>query len=140
MKKIVTAIGNEILNKKLKMQNDIKVIGNDIQYQDGIFEILEKEIEIDFFIISEKICEKENLKKIIEKIKQINKKIKIIIILENKDEQLENILLTKGANKIIYHNQIEIKDIINIINNIENKYENEKLTKEINDLKNLIIE
>ena len=42
MKKIITAIGDENLNIFLKKQNNVEVIGNDIQYQEGIFEILEK--------------------------------------------------------------------------------------------------
>ena len=38
MKKIITAIGNEILNKKLKKENDFEVIIEDIQYKEGIIE------------------------------------------------------------------------------------------------------
>ena len=51
--KILTAIGNPILNNELKKIEDIEVINNDIQYQEGIFEILEIEKEIDFIIISQ---------------------------------------------------------------------------------------
>lgn len=41
MKKIITAIGNEEINKKLKQINLFNVIGYDIQYQEGILEVLE---------------------------------------------------------------------------------------------------
>ena len=40
MKKIITAIGNEVLNKKLKNKNDFEVIVEDIQYKEGIIEYL----------------------------------------------------------------------------------------------------
>lgn len=141
MKKIITAIGNPILNEKLKIEKNIEVIGNDIQYQEGIFEILEKENYIDFLILSEIISGNFKIEKLIEKIKLINKNIKIIIILENKKEELENILISKGIFKIIYNNQVEIKEIIHFINNVENKNnENEELKQEINNLKKLIIE
>ena len=50
MKKIITAIGNEILNKKLKKENDFEVIIEDIQYKEGIIEYLEKENNIDILI------------------------------------------------------------------------------------------
>ena len=48
MNKIVTAIGNKNINLKLKQEEKIEVIGEDIQYEDGILELLEKEININF--------------------------------------------------------------------------------------------
>lgn len=139
MKKIITAIGNPILNEYLKKEEDIIVIGNDIQYQDGIFELLEKDNNINLIIISEIIIGENTIEKLIEKIKIINKNIKIMIILENKNEELENKLIAKGIIKIFYHNNIEINKFIKFIK--ENKEnENEELKQEINDLKNLILE
>ena len=55
MKKILTAIGNPILNVSLKKENEFEVMAEDIQYQDGIFEFLEKEKNINFLILSELI-------------------------------------------------------------------------------------
>lgn len=139
MKKIITAIGNPILNEELKKEINIEVLANDIQYQEGIFELLEKEKNIDFIILSENIKGENTVDELIEKIKLINKKIKIIIFLETSNEELENILIAKGVYKILYNNQIEIKDLIEIINEIKNN-ENEELKQEINNLKKLIIE
>jgi len=139
MKKIITAIGNPILNEELKKESNIEIIGNDIQYQEGIFEILEKESEVDFLILSELINGKLKIENLVENIKTINRNIKIIIILENKKEELENILIAKGIFKIIYNNQVEIKEIIKLIKENSN-FENEELKKEINNLKKLIIE
>ena len=141
MKKIITAIGNPILIEYLNKEEDIIVIGNDIQYQDGIFELLEKDNNINLIIISEIIIGENTIEKLIEKIKIINKNIKIIIILENKNEELENKLIAKGIIKIFYHNNIEINKFIKFIKeNKENENENEELKQEINDLKNLILE
>ena len=106
MKTVITAIGNPILNIKLNQEKELIVIGNDIQYQEGIFEILEKEKNIDFLILSEIIPGELSAQKLIEKIKLINYNIKIIMILENKNEELENILIAKGTFKILYNNQI----------------------------------
>ena len=36
---IITALNNSNINKKLKEETNFNVIGNDIQYQEGIFEI-----------------------------------------------------------------------------------------------------
>ena len=137
MNKIVTAIGNKNINLKLKQEEKIEVIGEDIQYEDGILELLEKEININFLIISEEIVNKNKLINLIEKIKIINKYIKIILILENKDEELENILFGKGIYKIIYNNQMTITDLIKILNK---KDDEDKLKKEIINLRKLIME
>ena len=138
MNKIVTAIGNKNINLKLKQEEKIKVIGEDIQYEDGILELLEKEININFLIISEEIVNKNKLINLIEKIKLINKYIKIILILENKNEELENILISKGIFKIIYNNQMTITDLIKILNKRDD--DNEELKKELINLRKLIME
>lgn len=137
MNKIVTAIGNKNINLKLKQEEKIEVIGEDIQYEDGILELLEKEININFLIISEEIVKKNKIINLIEEIKIINKYIKIILILENKDEELENILFGKGIYKIIYNNQMTITDLIKILNK---KDDEDELKKEIINLRKLIME
>lgn len=53
MKKIITALGNKELNEELKKQKKFQIISNDIPYQEGVLEILEKERNIEFLILSE---------------------------------------------------------------------------------------
>ena len=139
IKKIITAIGNPILNNELKKLEEFAVIGNDIQYQDGILEILEIDNKINFIILSELIPGEYKIEELIEKINNINNEIKIIIILENKNKIIENKMLEKNIYKIFYNNQIEIKDIISLINENDKmeKYNNE-IRKEINELKEII--
>lgn len=135
MKKIITAIGNEILNKKLKKENDFEVIIEDIQYKEGIIEYLEKESNIDFVIISELLPGNIELKELIEKIKNINSNIEIILFLENKNTELENYLYAKGIYNIFYNNQIEIEEIIKIINN-----KNIEINNELKEIKQMLLE
>ena len=138
MKQIITALGNPLLNNKLSEEKEFKILTKDIQYQDGIFEILEKEEKIDFLILSEILLGENKIENLIEKIQEKNNKIKIIIILENKKEKLENILYLKGIKKIYYNNEVEIEEIISFIKN-ENKEENEKIKNELENLKELLI-
>ena len=135
MKKIITAIGNEILNKELKKENDFEVIIEDIQYKEGIIEYLEKENNIDILIISELLPGNIELKELIEKIKNINSNIEIIIFLENKNTELENYLYAKGIYNIFYNNQIEIEEIIKIINN-----KNIEINNELKEIKQMLLE
>ena len=55
MKRVITAVGNPMLNNELKKENDIEVINSDIQYKEAIIEILQKNNNIHIIVISEKI-------------------------------------------------------------------------------------
>lgn len=138
---IITALDNPVLNNKLKEEKNIQILCKDIQYQDGVLEILEKHKKIDFLIISELLIGKYKIEELIYKIKEKNKFLKIIIILENKKEELENFLYAKGIYKIFYNNEIEIKKIINIIkNDTENNIENNSAKNELEKLKKILLE
>ena len=90
MKKILTAIGNPTLNEKLKNENFIEIKYKDIQYKEAILEILGENKNFDIIIINEILPGEINLIELLKKIKVINEKIKIIIILEKENNYLEN--------------------------------------------------
>ncbi len=135
MKKILTALQNETVNQKLSKYENIKIMANDIQYQEGIIETLEIDSKIDFIIFSELLPGEMKIEELIEKIKQMNEEIKMIIILENKKEELENYLLGKGKIFIFYNNEITIEQLIKII---EEKSNQEILEQELFEIKKLI--
>lgn len=135
MKKIITALQNENVNKKLSEYENIKIMANDIQYQEGIIEILEIEQNIDFIIFSELLPGNMKIEELIEKIKQKNENIKIIIILENKKQELENYLLGKRKIFIFYNNEITIEQLIKVI---EEKTNQEIIEQELLELKKII--
>lgn len=137
MKTVITAIANPIINEKLKKENKIKVIGNDIQYQEGVIETLEKNKEINYIILSDILIGKDTLLNLIKKINLINKNIKILVILTNENKKEYNDLISCGVQKIFYNNKVEIKEIVEIINK-EN--DTDKLLEEINSLKKIILE
>ena len=139
MKKIITAIGNKKLNQKLKEENNFEIIIEDIPYREGIVEVLEQDKDIDFLILSELLPGEIGLKELIEKIKNINANIQIILFLEQKNQELENYLYAKGIYFIFYHNQIKFSEIINLIKN-EKPNTNQQLQKELNELKELLLE
>ena len=59
MKKILTAIGNEMINNNLREIEDIEVKEKDIFYKEGILEYLEKDSDIDIIILSETLLGEE---------------------------------------------------------------------------------
>ena len=140
MKNVITALYNPELNIKLTKEENIKILIKDIQYQEGIFEIIEKNYNIDYLIISELLPGNYKIEDLIDKIIEKNNLIKIILILEEPKEKFENLLYIKGVYKIYYNNKVEINEIINLINNKNNIInENELLKKELNQIK-LILE
>ena len=70
-------------------------------------------------------------------INQSIKNIKIIIILTNENKKEYDNLISIGVKKIFYNNKVEIKEILDIINE-EN--DTDKLIEEINSLKKIILE
>ena len=138
--KIVTALENPKINEKLKQETNFEVIGNDIQYQEGVIEILEKNSNINLIIISELLSGQIGFKKLIEKIKLINKNIEIIAILKNENEETKNYLISKGVFNIFYNNKITNNELINKINTINSDIKENEINEEIKNLKKIILE
>ena len=151
MKKIITAVNNPNLNEELKKEKDVEILFKDIQYKEGIIEILEnKKIEINYIIIDENLPGEIDLNKLIEKILEKNKKIKIIITIkkENKNKiNLDNKKIIKiyyekniNLNKLKNYNNYENLSEENILkNNIENKLINKIINKKIKNNNSKII-
>lgn len=137
--KILTAIGNENLNKILREKSNFEIIENDIFYKEGILEFLEENKNIDILILYEKLSGEINIIELIKKIKIINEKINLFFILENKNEEKEKILKKENIKNIFYEDEININLIIEKIKIIRSN-DNENLIEEINYLKKIINE
>ena len=165
MVKIITALENEHINNKLKKIKDVKIITKDIQYKEGILEILEFVTDIDYILLNNNLEGEISINELVEKIKEINEKIKIILII-NKKEEKNKYIDNKKYYKVFYENEIKenifnnnfylIKSIeknskkINIPvekteRNVEieeyknnKKYKNNEIKKEIKELKKII--
>ena len=138
--KIITALKNPIINKKLKEIKEFEIICNDIQYQDGIIEIMEKNEKIDLAIISEILPGELKINELINKIRKINEKIEIIIILKEKNEKTKNHLISIGIFNIFYNNEITIEELIKIIKEKNNIKKENEINEEIKKLKKIILE
>lgn len=140
--KIITALENENFNKKLKEKYLKNVYGNDIQYQEAVIEIIEKNQDIDLLILSSILPGELNIYEFINLLKYKNSKMEIIIILEKKNVKIEEFIIAKGINNIYYNNSTNLNQIIEKINELENNenYKEKILNKiiEKNKIKYLI--
>ena len=137
---ILNALKNPNINKKLKEKTDFNIIGNDIQYQEGILEMLQKNEEINLIIISELLPGEMDFKELIYKIKNINKNIEIIVFLNSEDEELKNYLIAKGVFNIFKNNEITVEKLIEIINKKNINKKEIEINEEIKELKKIILE
>ena len=135
MIKIITAANNPNLHEELKNENNIKIVGRDIQYKEGILELLENNIEVNYIIIDENLPGEIELNKLIEKILEKNKKITIIILIKKENKNKIN-LNNKNLIKIYYEKDINLDKLKNY-NNLENlSEENNNKNKLIKNNKN----
>ena len=138
--KIVTALENPKINEILKEKTNYNIIETDIQYQEGIIELLEKDNKIDLIIISELLPGNIGFKELIKKIKDINSEIEIVVILENKNNKIKDYLLQNNIKSIFYNNEITIEELIDFIER-KNKTSNElEINREIKILKEIILQ
>lgn len=139
MKKIITAIGNNLLNKKLVNLDKYEIPVKDIQYKEGVLEFLNENPNIDILIISEILEGEIEFKKLITNIIKINRNIEIIVFVEEESKELNHFLYEKGIYKIYKNNQLNIQEMTEILDSKITK-DAEALEKEIKKLKQIIEE
>lgn len=136
--KILTAIGNPYLNEKFKSIDSLMVIGKDVQYQEAVIEILEENLDIDSLIINKELPGDIGFYKLINKIKNIKEDMDIYVFLEEKNEDIENYLMSYQIYKIYYLSEINYDEFIKIFFESKNNVL-VGINKEINDFKKLIL-
>lgn len=83
MKRILTAIGNPMLNNKLKEGEDFELLSEDIQTDNELLEILERE-EVDVLFLCSSVIKNFSVEQFIEMIKRMHENI-LIIFFKNAD-------------------------------------------------------
>lgn len=130
IRSVLTAMGNPKQHQELK-KNNINIVANDIQYKEGILEYLSESIDIGYLILDENLPGEISINELINKIKEKNNRIKIILISQ------QNIDTVRVYKKINQYNIFEIISAINeedpyikqyVAQNIEEQREGKILT------------
>ena len=137
MQKILTAINNPEINRRLKSIKEFNVYENDIQYKEAIIDILEEKNDFDIIILYEKLPGEISIIDLVKKIKIINNEINFIFIFENENKELEKELINENIKTIFYNKKLNFNQFVLEIKN--NKLsEEEKLKKQIENLEKII--
>ena len=116
MKKVMTAINHPVINQYFRNNcSDFIVEYDDIQYQEGLLEILRNSIP-DALVLNEQLPGPFDRRTLIEEIRQIDKYFKIIIIVAKEDREFSKYLSSKGIFDILINDQAEISSLIEAIN------------------------
>lgn len=123
---LLIAVTDNKISQKIKDRFKANIKNKNIEYKEGILEILEDNKNIDIIILSEELPGSIGLEDLITKIKIINKKIKILILTEKNicNSVLENeknieIINKKNYNfnKILKKLEIKNNNIIQVSGN-----------------------
>lgn len=126
------------------MKNEFDLKFFDIQYKEGIIELLNEYSDIDFIIVNDEIPGEYETEKLINDIYKINNKIKIILISKNEYKNvyrklekynfgiIKEIINEKKSNKKIYKKCSDKKELDISKKFEERDTENKSLKKDIN--------
>ena len=114
MKRILTALGNPVLNNELRKYEKYDVISEDLFYREAVIDIAETE-SIDTIVISGVLQGQDDLIEFVTQIKRKNGVARIIIITDEIEDVERNTLMNMGVFDILYDSQVEIPDVIEAI-------------------------
>lgn len=112
MKKILSAVGSDVIKELL---SEYAVI-SDIPYQEGVIEAIKRDF-IDILIVYSNLAGDMDKYMFIEKIREIDSKIEIFVIVDEEDDNYKNYLFKKGIFNIFVNEKTSKEELINAINN-----------------------
>ncbi len=118
MKKVLTAMGNATLNNELKRYLEYELNENDLFYQDAVLDKLAEE-KYDVLVVSALLQGQFEFPDFIDKIKAIDKVVRIIIVTDEISSDLRRKINEEKIVDVFLDSEVEIKDIIDAINREE---------------------
>lgn len=115
MKRVITAINHPVINQYLRDHcPEFTVEYDDIQYQEGLLEVLQKSVP-DALILNERLPGPYDSKVFIERLRQIDRYFRIIIIVSKDDMEFRNFLTSRGILDVLVNDQAELTDLIEAV-------------------------
>lgn len=118
MTKIITALGNPIVNNELKKYEKYDVFCDDLQYQEAVLDVLAND-EPNVIILSGLLQGQFEFCEFVFEVKKKNIAARIIVIVDEIDAETKNLLISKGIFDIFNDDQITMQDIIDAIDREE---------------------
>lgn len=117
-KRIVTAVGSDSISNYL-IKKGYEIVA-DIPYQEGVLEFIKREF-LDVLILSSKLSGEYDKYIFIEKIREIDKKIKIIVIIDEVEDNYKSFLYEKGIFNIFIDGKSSMEELLIVLDNTYKK-------------------
>ncbi len=118
MKKIITAMGNVTLNNELKKYSKYDVLENDFFYQEAVIDQI-VENHYDILVVSALLQGQLEFGEFIEKIRSIDRVVRIIVITDEIEEGTRRKLNDLDVVDIFLDSEIDVPDVIDAIDREE---------------------
>lgn len=129
MTRILTALGNPTVNNELKKYEKYDVIGDDLQYQEAVFDVLAYE-EPQVIILSGLLQGQFEFSEFVFEVRKKDISARIIIIVDEIDYETKNLLMSKGIFDIFYDSQVAMQDVLDAIDR-EEPIAKQKILREV---------
>ena len=116
LKKVISAVGDEFIVNNL--ENGSFEVTGDIFEQEVLFDLLKNDF-FDFLIISTQIHGTHSKYSLIKQIRDINSKIKIILITDEEDLEYQKYVNSKEIKNVFVNGKFTFKDIIKVLSKLE---------------------
>jgi len=114
MKKILIAMDNIALLEKIKKCGKYDVHAYDMSTKEDVLEYLEK-CNVDVLITKDALCGNMSKEQYINRIRNLEKNVKVILCVDRLDETYKGFLFSKNVFDIIEGNEAGFEDIFNMI-------------------------
>ncbi len=118
MKRVITALGNPVLNNELRKYEKYDVFTDDLFYQDAVIDVVEEE-SVDDIVVSSLLQGQDDFIDFVEHIKRKNSVARIIVITDEFSIDMKNALMNLGVFDILRDSEVEIADVIDAIDREE---------------------
>lgn len=112
MRKILSAVGSDVIRELLSEYG----VMADIPYQEGVIEAIKRDF-IDVLIVYANLEGDMDKYMFIEKIREIDSKIEIFVIIDEEDDNYKNYLFRKGIFNIFVNEKTSKEELVNAISN-----------------------
>lgn len=118
MKRVLTAMGNAVLNNELKRYREFDLNDEDLFYQEAVIDEI-SENEYDVLTVSALLQGQMEFNDFIEKIRNIDRNIRIIVVTDEISVSMKRKLNENEIVDIFLDDEIEVSNIIDAINREE---------------------
>lgn len=118
MIKILTALGNPVLNNELSRYEKYNVLSGDLLYQDALLDALDS-MNVDAIIVSGLLQGQYDIVDFLGMVRERSLNSRIILIVDSIDDESRKKLMSLNIYDVMFDDKIEVRDVLDAIDREE---------------------